>query len=391
MKPLSSILGRTTSTAPAGSPNTLTLRRSGLAQWIFSVCTFVNNVGHRQRLHPLLAGYCEKSGINFDEIRAGRMIGLRYERYVFRNFTGSTPDALRIKTLGRFGNACFRIWNALIIAKALGIKTVVIPSHEIWKPANLAPALDLRIMDESEFRRLPRQSVLDGDLLTTRPFRKVLSKLSLSDRRLIVKTYLEPCARAYACPVEMISPEDLVLHFRSGDIFGKPSKVHSAYLQPPLAYYQACLQHHLQRHPGAGVHLVYEDRGNPCIQAMESHLDAIKVPWKSRSADLRSDLSFLMTATTIVWGVGTFGRGVALCSEKLRGCYSFFNQPFDEAKPYQNQTYGFKLEESWAVYDEGRGYIRPGTWKNLPSQRAAMLGYAAGALAIKENRPVARA
>ena len=382
---------RPASGAQPGFSNALVRKHSWLAQRFLSFCAFVNNVGHRRRINPPLAGYCKKNGINFEEILKGRMVGWNYERYAFLNFTGSTPDALRIKSLGRFGNACTRIWNALIIAKALGIKTVVIPKDEMWKPASLGPMLELRVMEEADFMRLEGQSVLDGDLLTTRPFRKALTKLSLSDRQLIVKNYLEPCARAYACSVEVISSEDLVLHFRSGDIFGKSSKVHSAYLQPPLAYYQICLQHHLQRHPSAGVHLVYEDRGNPCIQAMESHLDAIQVPWKSSSSDLRSDLSFLMTATTIVWGIGTFGRGVSLCSEKLRVCYNFFNQPFDETKPYQNQIFGFKLKAAWAVYDEGRGYIPPGTWKNREPQRATMLGYPLSALAIKENRPVARA
>jgi len=377
---------------PPGGTASRGVQPKGIALLIFKVCGFVNKITDGRRVHSLLAAYCEKNGIDFEELRAGRMMGTRkYERVVFNNFTGATPDALRIKTFGRFGNSCVRIWNALIVAKALGIKTVVIPDHAIWKPTHLGSALDLNVIRNADFGGAKGRSVLEGDLLTTKPFKKALSKLSNVDRQLIVQNYLQPCVLAYVPAAEAIPEEDIVLHFRSGDVFSRLWSVHPNYLQPPFAYYQICLQHHLGRYPNANVHLVYEDRGNPCIAAVEKYLKQLGVSWKSHSADLKTDLSFLMEAATVVWGIGSFGRGISLCSTKLRRSYNFHNQPFDVSAPSKKPTYAFKLETSWAVYDEGGGYIRPGTWKNRPAQHVTMLEYPMNALLLKENRPVVRA
>jgi hypothetical protein len=55
-----------------------------------------------------------------------------------------------------------------------------------------------------------------------------------------------------------LQEDDLVVHFRAGDVFAGQN-VHPFYGQPPLSYYLSAVE----REQPSRVWLVFEDRGNP--------------------------------------------------------------------------------------------------------------------------------
>ena len=89
--------------------------------------------------------------------------------------------------------------------------------------------------------------------------------LSAADEARIFRDYIRPLVRPeFRIPDMRVRPDDLILHFRAGDVF--TGKVHSNYGQPPLSYYLAAVE----REQPARVWLVFEDRSNPCIDAAEA-------------------------------------------------------------------------------------------------------------------------
>ena len=113
--------------------------------------------------------------------------------------------------------------------------------------------------------------------------------------------------------------DDLVLHFRAGDIFRQTRPPHRGYGQPPLSYYLAAVE----REQPARVWLVFEDRGNPCIDAAEAALRKRGVEVLLQSGTLEEDLRLLLSASRLVAGTGSFAHMVAHLSEQLRKAYFF--------------------------------------------------------------------
>lgn len=286
------------------------------------------------------------------------------------------PEVIRIRQFHPFGNAMIVLSNAIFLARKLGIGTIQIPTR----------SADPRIMDVMDYIFGPKKSViLDakielvksdidpgrttlvggfyysgnlGNLYAGRPsHHSVISGICVS-----FHGHTEPA------PLPIDEP---VIHIRSGDIFDLTRKTHPRYGQPPLAYYLRALS---SIEPSR-VHLVFEDRLNPVIDALIAHLDARQIDVRVYSGDLQKDIEVISSATVLIAGVGTFVSGVLCTSRNIRKVY-YFNKP--------NEVCGNLTYEKMVVRDMGDyvATIMSNNWANTAEQRQFMLDYPLAKLAF---------
>ncbi len=179
----------------------------------------------------------------------------------------------------------------------------------------------------------------------------------------------------YAQPDPRVGPDDLVLHFRSGDIFQHPV---AHYGQPPLSYYLAAIE----REKPSRTWLVFEDRANPCIEAVEEWLRRHGLEAVIQSGSIEEDLRILLSARRLVIGHTSFASSVAMLSTQLRRLYTFRCESWDYFHlPDVEMIEGIDLEGGYtkAVLSQN--------WAASAEQRALMLSYPAEAIGFERKVP----
>jgi hypothetical protein len=276
--------------------------------------------------------------------------------------------ALRISRWRRFGNSIIQVRNAFCVAEALGMKTVCFPRRHPflagkrvgkfklnWGEATVAsPTLEGEFFYLHAFRLQPSA----GEI--ARIFSELIRPLLVTQVR-----HRDP----------RIKRDDLVLHFRAGDIFKKP---HPVYGQPPASYYLKAVD----REQPARVWLVYEDRSNPCIEVVENALRAKGIEVLLQSSSLAEDLRLMMSARTLVAGRGSFAYMLAHLSSRLRRVYFF------EAHHTRSlRELGIKVVIGKDADGEFKTTLLKDNWIGSPEQHALMLSYPADKLRFKVQRP----
>src|SRR5215472_6493361 len=171
----------------------------------------------------------------------------------------------------------------------------------------------------------------------------------------------------------------LHIHVRSGDDFDERSRVHPDYIQPPLAYYAAVIQHALIHSGIDKVSLVFQDRKNPCIDPLIHYLALSQIAFEVHSGALRDDIRELATARHLAVGSTSFAPMIALIFDNLRTLYGFRSVPFWS-------LFNVRGVQGFVVKDLYGTYIRSGEWKNSKEQRRQMLDYPYSALAISQDQ-----
>ena len=276
-------------------------------------------------------------------------------------------DLVRVPCWRRFGNAVQQLTNAFRIAEALGVGTVqFVQLHPFFEGGRVG---DLELIWGDNLSLLP---TLEGEFFNVMAFclkssapemARVFTELV---RPLLVARLREPDLR--------VRRDDLVLHFRAGDIFRQTRPPNPGYGQPPLSYYLAAVD----REQPARVWLVFEDRGNPCIDAAEAALRKRGVEVLLQSGTLEEDLRLLLSAPRIVAGRGTFGRTVAHLSERLRKAY-FFGKTKDAEVL---RELGVEVILGRDADGEFGTKLLNNNWIGSTEQRALMISYPADKLAF---------
>ena len=79
---------------------------------------------------------------------------------------------------------------------------------------------------------------------------------------------------------ELIGPDDLIIHLRTGDIFSgtPPATVGShLYVQPPLGFYLKVISD-LMRSVMGTIHLIAENGRNPVLLPLVQKIDEVRLP-----------------------------------------------------------------------------------------------------------------
>lgn len=315
-----------------------------------------------------LERFAARHGLNLDLLQ-GRPIPEnavyreRQDPYSVRLGNPAAPydgsiQAVRIHRLYRFSNSLVQLAHALHAAQHLGAAAVQLPGAWYLRPGITLLTDSLALVNGP--RHYQRQlHTLEGlyfyghTLAPACPGQPSLRQLLLPIRPALTLAMDQP-------PL----PEDhIVLHVRSGDLFGPDP--HPAYFQPPLALYLRALQSRSWAHG----HVVFEDYGNPVVQGLVAWCAERNLPLTLHSWGLQRDLALLLRARTLVVGRGTFMPGVVALSSHAQEVHSY--GPFDEG-----DAWGLQHVRNIVYRDPGGSYhreVRP--WRHTPQQRDWMLNF----------------
>lgn len=264
---------------------------------------------------------------------------------------------------GRFSNNLRQLCHAVQVARHLGATVIELAAQPTWEDLLVAEprhgSLDgLQV-------RLSTTPATAGTLEGTFYYPEVFRWLDLTSpsRRSLLLQWNPLLDLPH--PPRALPPSTLVIHLRSGDLF-RDAGTHPAYGQPPLAYYQAVII----REAPQEVVMVYEDSGNPVIDALDTHIRALGLPLRISSGTLWQDLEPLLAASVLVGGMGTFIPAVVGLSRQLQRLYQFGHLAW-------LHDYGVLPPELVLVRDKGsysQQMLRR-NWRNLPEQRRLMLEY----------------
>ena len=258
---------------------------------------------------------------------------------------------LHISKFTQLGNSLIQLSNAINVgihkkSKVIMPKTAVNP--EVLDFLSAVPDFDFRTPDacgidlERKFY-FPNQC-FGYDLIN-------------KERRRILKDFV--FSHLPIVDSEGITEDTLVIHIRSGDIFGEWT--HQNYVQPPLSYYKKIIE---ETKPSNILIVTQSDRKNPCVDSLLSLYPNIKI----QCGTLQQDVSAILNARKLVIGFGTFGWMLSMISDRIHTLHcptictdllsSFYSLP-----PFEINRYDF--EE----------YIKIGDWKNSESQREIMINH----------------
>jgi hypothetical protein len=287
--------------------------------------------------------------------------------------TAQASELILERWIGRLCNHITQLCHGIHLAEQTHSRLAV-PPHD--------GLLETRGFDFTGGR--PCQTTLTGDFFY--PDREPLCDVPLgwNERRRILRTYIRPLLPERLFPD--VGEDGLVIHIRSGDIFGKPAGdvenagrlasvpilgwlrrqwrerrafIHPNFVQPPLPFYRRVID----SRPWSRVRIVAQDEKNPVIPELLRSYGSIEF----QPRDLETDISLLLAARNLAVGYGTFGVTWALLSSHLEGIFSpLVPALFGELRPgdldgVRVQSYRFE------------GYIPHGQWKATEAQRQLML------------------
>ncbi len=289
---------------------------------------------------------------------------------------GAQVDFLKIrKAFGRFGNNFYQAMHAVVIAKALGAKRIIMPRFAAAEAFGYDPDLRLSVVFDSCESDVAK-SGLTGAFYAPYGFENILTKQSPVILSKILRLATD---RMYPACVVSSQAKILAIHIRAGDIFAEGTQA-NWYVQPPASFYTKAINHALIHYPYERCELVYEDRGNPAVDIIESYLRDKGVGFDSEPQDLLVDVRRLSSAHGLVCSFSSFAEASALISLSVRNIYCFrsVSSQIDFAPFLQTRLAAIYLARGvdlFIVEDMSVNFIAPKTWKNSADQRAAIASY----------------
>jgi hypothetical protein len=109
----------------------------------------------------------------------------------------------------------------------------------------------------------------------------------------------------------LINDETLVIHMRSGDVFGDDlSEIPKGYIQPPLSYYLEIIN----KFGIKDIVIVTDNLRNPCIKQLKELMPDLKI----QTSNLLDDMSTIMSARNLIVGQSSFSLCLGLASDKIK-------------------------------------------------------------------------
>ena len=278
---------------------------------------------------------------------------------------------LSIVENGAFGNCMLQYLQAVFVATRLGLRYIKISERDRSEVIRVTAPLTIKSLTfiPATDPLPPQGSYLHGNFFDHRPFERAVGCPSAAEADDLIRTYVRPVFNAIPAIVQPKPDDMLMVHIRSGDIFDK--WVNPAYVQPPLAFYTTVTNHLLGAGKITKVKLVYENKLNPVIDALETYLRQNGIPFSVQTGSVVDDIQALMQAKFYLFGLGTFGPGVCRFSDDVEAVF-FFAQgasPGFEAIP--------SVKRVFEMIDLVGEYIKAGEWNNTPAQRTMMVDYPA--------------
>jgi len=275
---------------------------------------------------------------------------------------------LRLTRWLKFGNSVEQLHHLFLLAKTYDIRQVVLPPSKIFHPRKVG---EIELIAEEDGTSGELGVGIAGLFYYLEPFCLEGFGKGLVP---IVQRHVRPLLSEALREVDpRVGEDDLVLHFRAGDVFIHPV---AHYGQPPLAFYLAAIEKERPQR----TWLVFENRANPCIDAAEAWLKARRLEVVTQSSSLEEDLRVLLSARRLVIGAGTFGISVAILSTQLRRLYTFKSETWDYLRlPGVEMVQGVDVAGSYTTA------LLSHNWTASDEQRALMLSYPAETIRFNDG------
>jgi hypothetical protein len=283
-------------------------------------------------------------------------------------------DVVRLSYWLHFGNAVQQLKNAFQVAEKLGARTLqFLQPHPFFEGERSGHF-------ELIWGNAPCTSpALEGEFFNAKTFR--LGATAFADARVYAELLRPMLNETLRTPDPRIAGDDLVLHFRAGDIFRQSKPPNPRYGQPPLSFYLEVVD----REQPSRVWLVFQDRSNPCIDAAEAAIRQRGIQVNVQSGALADDLRLMLSAPRLVLGRGSFGHMVAHLSGRLEKAY-FFERSCME----QLRHLGVEVVVARDVDGEFKSKLLKNNWSASAEQRSLMLSYPTGKLSFEDKSHVAQ-
>ena len=273
-----------------------------------------------------------------------------------------TIKALFITEWHRFGNSVKQLRNVFHAADMLDISTICFAkAHPVFAGEGVQGPRLIWQVENSGHAPSIEGSFFHLDAFGLAPTPAQTSRIFASLIRPLVKSEIQD-----ADP--RVAEDDVVLHFRSGDAFSEPESAQN-HGQPPLSYYLSAVE----RERPARVWLVFEDRGNPCIDEAEAALKSFGIDVMIQSTTLVDDIRLLMSARRLVAGRGSFAYWIAHLSGRLRRAY-FLHKP---GRMWALRHLGVEVVLAEDRDGEFEAKVLRGNWEGSPAQKELLLAYPA--------------
>ena len=274
-------------------------------------------------------------------------------------------DALQINSWYRFGNSVRQLVHAFYMAELLGAKQLYMAQEHPFFKGYQAGGLQLNWGTTCS---LPGPC-LSGRFFHLDAFR--LRRPPASDAARIFSSLVRPLISSeIGEPDPRVKDDDLILHIRSGDVFAGPD-FPPRHGQPPASYYLLAVE----RERPTRVWLVYEDRANPCIAAIENALKSRGIEVLIQSGSLAGDLRVLLSGRRLVAGRGSFIYMIAQLSQRLRRLYIFRAGKHMRRHVQPLCELGVEVYVGKDADGEYSHSLLSRNWVCSPAQRAMMVSY----------------
>lgn len=340
-----------------------------------------------RKLSPDEERFCQELDINKAYFLGERVDGPSRETRDPYSLVASRPlslgkpvagqlEALELRRNLRFGNHIYALANAYLVAEALEVGEIIIPSHPLLRDEFTIQGVRFsqRDGDSDDKKSLVKLSgnyffrytlghLLDEKVPTSVAFPLFADALR-GFPRFCRDELFEWFMKGFAEKAKRFR-RDLTIHIRSGDIFSGDG-AHPSYWQPPLSFYLSVISRVEPRQ----VTLVFEDRGNPVIDRIEQYLIKSGIRYRVKDGPIEEAIREILTARNLVVARGTFSRPMVAMGRNLRNLYCYAD----------DQGYGVLSRLDTAKFtlhvidDPERAYeARVSPWQNSEEQRETML------------------
>ncbi len=269
-------------------------------------------------------------------------------------------NGVEITKLGRFANSLIQVANAIEMAERMGWRYVYLRPIELLnrrEPISIPNGIQVVPYECNDRANV---KLLKGPFFATADFGKFFDDFTVADQRRILRATILPHLDLLATPR---CSTELAIHIRSGDVFS--ANPHPGYPQPPLAFYRKVIRQLEKEGAIDRICIVYENDENPCVNGLIEHLAEVNIPYRLQSGSLQDDISELLGARHVVFGLGTFGRGICYLSDQIESVFSW-NTPGYRSFAHLRRLWGGRPAMDYPIRGE---------WTASLKQRAQMLNY----------------
>jgi hypothetical protein len=278
---------------------------------------------------------------------------------------------LELNENGAFGNCMIQYAHAVILAQRLGLRYIKISETDRSELIRLEQPL---VIDGLTFipaiAPLPSEGVLlRGQSFDRSVFARAVGQIPPSEFHAVIRKFVKKVFNVLPGKFSEKPRDELLIHIRSGDIFKNWINPH--YVQPPLSFYTTIVDRLFGAGEVTSVRLVFENRLNPVIDALEKFLFERNIPFSTQSGSIIQDIEALVNGRQMLFGLGTFGPAICHLSDEVDRVFFF--------APGAPRVFSAipSVHDVFEVVDGAGRYMKSGDWRNSPEQRDLMLSYPA--------------